>query len=84
MQAVKSLYLIFSIGDNIVSMPFIHSLAPKVMELACENSSSSISSDEDVDFLISCIGIIELLVSKTVETYSKILIFCHIISVFLL
>ncbi len=70
LRAVQTMQAVFRREDKLVSVPYIHGLAPRVFELLSEETN--ISSDQDLAFVLECVRAVEVLMSLLNESDKKL------------
>lgn len=69
-QCVQTLGRIFGHPSALVSTPYIHSLAPRILEYLSESKPPT--SDQELELFTESVGVIELLIPKTTAEHSKL------------
>lgn len=76
-QCIQTLESIFSHTDGEVSTPYIHALAPRLLEYLHE-SHANVNSEEELQLITESISAMELLIPRTLPEHSKL--FCFLFS----
>ena len=66
--------------ERSVSTPYIHALAPRIVEFLYSDQSKQVTNDSELSFTLECITTIEGLIALAEPTNRKNIIFHHLFS----
>ncbi|KAB7498931.1 HEAT repeat-containing protein 5B [Armadillidium nasatum] len=69
-KAVSTLEKVFNHSDAAVSTPYIHSLAPRILE-QLSDTNLTIEKEKDLQYFVECTKAIELLVPRTLDQHKS-------------
>lgn len=69
-QCIQTLESIFSHTDSEISTPYIHALAPRILEYLHE-AHTNIGSQEELQLITESLSAMELLIPRTLTEHSK-------------
>lgn len=68
LKCVQTLRTIFLHPERSISTPYIHALAPRIVEYLYSDKSKEVASDLELSFTLECVATIEALIALAEPT----------------
>lgn len=73
LKCVQTLKTIFIHPERSISTPYIHALAPRLVEYLYSDASKQVTNELELSFTLECIGTIEALIALAEPTNREFL-----------
>lgn len=71
LKCVQTLRTIFLHPERTISTPYIHALAPRIVEYLYSDQSKQVTNDVELQYTLECITTVENLIELAEPTQSK-------------